>query len=58
MTDMPSGFVQGCEGPVNVPAVDAREKAAGEVVLLKGGTKRTQQADIVTAKRYWRLYNA
>jgi putative addiction module killer protein len=28
------------------------------VVLLIGGTKKTQQRDIDTAKHYWRNYNA
>ncbi len=28
------------------------------VILLVGGTKRTQAKDIETAKRYWRTYNA
>jgi putative addiction module killer protein len=28
------------------------------VVLLIGGTKKTQERDIVTAKQYWRNYNA
>jgi putative addiction module killer protein len=28
------------------------------VVLLIGGTKKTQQRDIETAKQYWRNYNA
>lgn len=28
------------------------------VILLIGGTKRTQSKDIETAKRYWRTYNA
>jgi putative addiction module killer protein len=29
-----------------------------EVVLLYGGTKKTQAQDINTAKEYWRDYNA
>lgn len=29
-----------------------------EVVLLYGGTKKTQDKDIKTAKEYWRDYNA
>lgn len=28
------------------------------VILLAGGTKRTQQSDIETAKEFWRNYNA
>jgi putative addiction module killer protein len=28
------------------------------IVLLNGGTKRTQKRDIITAKKYWRDYNA
>jgi len=28
------------------------------VILLIGGTKKTQQRDIDTAKQYWRNYNA
>jgi putative addiction module killer protein len=28
------------------------------VILLNGGTKRTQTSDIRTAKRYWSDYNA
>jgi putative addiction module killer protein len=28
------------------------------VVLLIGGTKKTQRRDIETAKQYWRNYNA
>lgn len=30
----------------------------GLIVLLNGGTKRTQTADIASAKRFWRNYNA
>jgi putative addiction module killer protein len=28
------------------------------IILLAGGAKKTQQADIERAKRYWRNYNA
>jgi len=28
------------------------------IVLLNGGKKRTQKADIATARRFWRNYNA
>jgi putative addiction module killer protein len=28
------------------------------VILLVGGSKKSQQSDIETAKRYWRKYNA
>ena len=28
------------------------------VVLLVGGSKKTQRQDIETAKQYWRTYNA
>jgi len=30
----------------------------GEIILLWGGTKKTQRDDIETARRFWRDYNA
>jgi putative addiction module killer protein len=33
-------------------------KGQEEVILLTGGSKKTQQSDIVRAKKYWRDYHA